>query len=355
MPGPGHWAKVAAGQKSDPPVLPARFPGQSERISFEPRFGPASRAPDSDPQPPQFEESVEFLVDTAMRRLGAVRAVRDLQEPHSGLARVLQKEAERREQHRKYPWPSYAPHYDDPGSQRQLRLFCALLRAFEKVGVKGRVSEESEWKQGAGTTYHLQGGVTIGDVHVGFRFLHGDKSGKSAPLTLKIGSMWSSPKSSAPSWSDAPGSPLEKQLTQICCGLLTYAEQSLREGAQHRYEWQLEQIARAERERQERLRAEEAQRQAALAQEVKRRREALFQLVARRERSLALRRLVSELKSAQEAAGTDPDFHAWCAFALAEADSIDPLLAPLQEIIGAGHRLSDQAGNEALQPRANRG
>jgi hypothetical protein len=335
MPGRGHWAKLAAGQKSPLPQLSLRLPGRSDRISFgNPRYGePYSVVPN--PQAPVFTDSVEQLVDGAQARIGAVRAVRDLQEPHSGMARILKKEQQRREDFSKHKWDYYAPHFADPSSQRQLRLFCALLRAFDRVGVKGQVSEESEWKPGIGTTYHLRGGAMFGDTYVSFRFFSSEKStgSQSSSLSLQIGSASSLAAEADGVWSDTPGQPLEKQLTKISSGLLTHAELALRSGAQHRYEWQVNELKRLERERHERHLAELAEREATLAREAKRRRETLFQLVVRRERSDSMRKLVSDLKSRHARRSDDPAFKRWCEFALTEADRIDPLLAPLEEVI----------------------
>jgi hypothetical protein len=337
MPPRGYWAKVEAGQQQQRLPLPLRTPGQADTIAFESRELAPPAGPQGHPQPHVYQESIEVLVDAACTSLGRVRPQRDLTEPYSGLARLLRKEAGRRAQYEgSAQWSYYKPHFDDPVSQRQLRLYSALFRAFDQLGVKGHVSEESKWVQGIGTSYGLSGGLDFGGSFVRFEFTL-TKGGKNAgqALSLELATNSATDFSEKFRWSDADGHPLEKQLTEIAKGLMTRAEVALRAHSERVYKWEMEKIERARAEEADRLRAQQAEREARANREEAAKRRSLYRLVHRRELSMDVRALVDALKAGRPDLAGVEHFEQWCQFALAEADRIDPLRADLDELLGS--------------------
>jgi hypothetical protein len=334
MPPPGYWTRVAAGAKPERPTLPPRLPGQAEMLAIgEARYGSSHEPAEDDPQPPAFADDVDLLVDAAVKQIGRVRAQRDLADAHRGLARILRKEEERRRKFSETKWSFYEPQYDDPISQRQLRLYSALFRAFSKIGTNGTVSEQQEWEQGVGHTWRLTGGVPLGGGWTALSFTTVPVAGKAAGLKLLVGGDSEAHAHSV--WSDQTAAPLEKQLDAILRAILVCAEQRLRDHAQQTYKWKVEQRERRTREEQERLRAEEARRAAQAERELKARREAVHAAAARHRRSVEIRELVAALAQAHPKLTADARFAGWCEFALREADRIDPLRADWTHLLDA--------------------
>jgi hypothetical protein len=334
MPPPGYWARVAAGAKPERPALPLRLPGQAEMLAIgEARYGSSHEPSEDDPRPPAFADDVDLLVDAAVKQIGRVRAQRELVDAHRGLARILRKEEERRRKFSESKWSFYEPQYEDPISQRKLRLYNALFRAFSKIGTNGTVSEQQEWKQGVGRTWRLLGGLPLGGGWTALTFATVPVAGKAVGLKLLVGGDSETHAHSV--WSDQTAAPLEKQLDAIVRAILVCAEQRLRDHAQQTYEWKLQERERRSREEQERFRAEAALRTAQAEREHKARREAVHAAAARRRRSIEIRELVAAVAEANPQLAADARFAGWCGFALREADRIDPLRADWTRLLDA--------------------
>ncbi len=325
MPPRGYWAKLQAGvSKPKRPPLPLRLPGSPKTVSFDhDRYG-SHRLTDQDLQPPAFSESIEELLQAALRRLGHVSALRDLADPHPGLSKVLRAEAGRLQKYKADKWDFYRPHFDDPAHQRQMLIANSLLHAFDRLGCSGSMSDRAEWVQGRGTTHDILGHVGFGGASVSFGFTEPKNGG----LVLAIAS-----KSAPLEWRDEPRRPLERQLDDIARGLLESAELQRRAEAQWRHQWALEQ--KAEQERQERARGDAAERKRAEeeARQQQIARDRLLAMAADHRAANDIRSLVAELKQKPELAGQDLNsaFGVWCSFALAQAQRIDPVTAASPE------------------------
>lgn len=325
MPPRGYWAKLQAGVSNPKRTpLPLRLPGSRETISFDHDRYASHRPTDQDLQPPTFSESGEELVQAALRRLGHVSALRDLADPHPGLSKVLRAEAGRRQQYETHKWDIYRPYFDDPAHQRQMRIVNSLLHAFDRLGCSGWMSDQAEWVQGRGTAHDITGHVGFGGTAVSFGF----DEAKNGGLVLAIAS-----KSAPLEWRDEPRRPLERQLDDIARGLLESAERQRRADAQWRHQWALEQ--KAEREREERVRREAAERKRAeeAARQRQLARDRLLAMAADHRAANDIRSLVTALKQKPELAaqGADSAFEAWCSFAMAQAQRIDPVTAASPE------------------------
>jgi hypothetical protein len=325
MPPPGYWARVAAGAKTKRPELPLRIPGGNDQVAIgESRSEPpATAATTSDLKVPCFLDEVDSLVDAAVKRLGLVKAQRDLADVHSGLARILKKEEQRRKKFTETRWSFYEPKYDDPVSQRKLRLYSALFRSFEPIGIKGAVSEKEEWKQGIGTTNWLSGSLEFDGARVELLFVPVQMEGKPSRLKLLVGGDTEAKAHSV--WSDDAHLPIEKQLDEIARGILVCAEVRMRVNAQWQYEWRLKERERRAEEEEQRRRAEEVNRATQIEREQKQRREAVHVAAARRRKAEDIRSLVAALVAAHPELVDNTRFKGWCRFALTEADSIDPV------------------------------
>lgn len=325
MPPRGYWAKLQAGvSKPKRPPLPLRLPGSRHIVSFDhDRYG-SHRLTDEDLQPPTFSESIEELLQAALPRLGHISALRDLVHPHPGLSKVLRAEAGRRQKYETHKWDLYRPYFDDPAHQRQMRIVNSLLHAFDRLGCSGWMSDRAEWVQGRGTAHDITGHVGFGGTSVSFGFVETKNGG----LVLAIAS-----KTAPVEWRDEPRRPLERQLDDIARGLLESAECQRRADAQWRHQWALEQ--KAEQEREERARRDAAERKRVEEEARKRQlaRDRLLAMAADHRAANDIRSLVIALKQQPELAAQDLDsaFAAWCSFALAQAQRIDPVTAASPE------------------------
>jgi hypothetical protein len=324
MPPRGYWAKLEAGKSRHArPPLPLRLPGSRDVISFDQsRYGSRDGSlSEQELQPPSFSESVAELVEAAMQRLGSVRALRHLSDPHPGLATVLRAEAARRQQYEAHKWDHYRPRFDAPGHQRQMRIVNSLLHAFDRLGCRGWMSDRDEWVQGRGTAHHIVGSVGFGGTSVSFAFP--ERASGALVLAIEKGSHEDEPLE----WSDERGRPLERQLNSVARGLLEAAERHHRANAQWRYKWALER--EVERAQQERLKREEAERRRAEEEEQRRRvaRDRLLGMAADHRAANDIRSLVMAMKEDPVLAGQERDsaFARWCNFALKEAERIDPV------------------------------
>lgn len=327
LPGRGYWAKVAEGKKVQRPPLPTRWPGQDgvvvlgrrvEHYAVSDRRSEEDIAASAPPTPPAFDDDIDQLVDAAVAQLGPVKVARDLAAAHPEILKLLRREKQRREKAAASTWAWDLPRYQGPFFARQLRILDAVFRGLSPIGKKASIGEDSNFQQGVGTGYTLNGSIGIGGtrVHLALPLDRvvlpkdaGTYNQKEVRLVLKS---WAGERSSETTWQDDPGRPVEKQLPEILRSLLRHAELQRRTGLQRRYEWELDRIQDARR----RL-------QAASEKRVAERREALLKQAAAFENASRLRRFADHC----EAVGRTPDgapLGEWLAFARSVADDLDP-------------------------------
>lgn len=340
----GYWAKLQAGGKPLRPPLPIRLPGQSDIIELgkgSNGFWPNAENLMVAPIPPSFAEGLDDQVGSAVKQIGRVAATRDLTTTERSLARILQKEAQRREKYSKDDWRWNKPHFDEPVFQRQLRLFNSLTRALSPLYGPQVVREEDEWIQGRGSLHHLSLHLEFGGVSMRLRVHEPgeprrDRGPKPvAATTLRVESV----HSDVPllEWSDSVDQKLEAQLATIVKAILTRAEQQLRAHAQWVYE---ERCKRREAELAaiERRTVEAEQRRLEAVKARKARvRDEVIDLAQRYRTAQDIRAAVALLREHPELASSEgrTKFESWAANALAVADGMDPMSSRLVEILGS--------------------
>jgi hypothetical protein len=123
-------------------------------------------------------------------------------------------------------------------------------------------------------------------------------------------------------WEDADGTPLEDQLTDIVVRMIVAADKQLQDAIKWNKEWD-----RQNKEHKERMRKEEE-----IARE-KARVEALYQAAAQWRKACEIRDYVAAMQRIEEAEKVTVDGKSlleWCAWAMAQADKIDPTI-PVSE------------------------
>lgn len=341
VPPVGHWAKKRAGCNVSDIPLPVRWPGQSDTLTIgrpaRPLWYGAPKVSEP-PKAPTFADDMECQVQSASARIGRVTLTRDLQAPDPALARLLESEANRRANGA--AWSYERPRFDGADHQRQLRLFNSLARAIGSLYGRQDVRCEDEWIRGVGTVHHLRLRLALGVVGMELRFHEPTDSRRLqgwTPVkttTLRVGHKHS--RVPVQEWADGDGSRLEHQLTDIVRALLRRAELTYRAAAQDQYERHLrlrdEQLEAADARRRE----EEGRRLAAVeAKKVKVRNE-ILEVARRRSVAMGIRATIEALQGHKAASGIDRErLQAWAAHALALADSIDPMNASVDELLGS--------------------
>lgn len=328
IPPRGYWARIASGQNPPKFLLPARELGQIDEVTIGKARWNAFEDPTDLPPPPVFEGTLEEVTAKAKKRLGRLTTARTLTAPHHLIAELLGADDRRRKEAEGNVWDQ--PIFDDATARRRLKILNALFLALNKAGFRptlhGKAAE--------------QPGVVVGDFHVSFKLEKilqrsnpaKRSSGRSKePLYLEIPNWTDSPAFPKQSWRDTESESLEHLLPEIALSLVVAGEMLYRGDVLRNYEW----LVKRKNEREERIRAEkeEAERAAERARqaELERRREALFQAAEDRRKAAQIRALVSDL--GRLSATHLPDFVIWKAWALDEADRIDPLCQAFAQLI----------------------
>ncbi len=338
VPSVGFWAKLNAGGKAVREPLPLRLPGRRDTIAFgEDRdHWPKST---NLPEKPSFVEDLEAQVTVASKRIGRIRAARDLTNPDPSLSYVLRSEEKRRVKFAVDQWSWYKPRFDAPVIQRQLRIFNSLAKALNPLYGAQSVREKEEWVQGQGTLHHLVLYLDFGGCRMSLRFyepgeVHKNRgSRKITRTTLRVED--SRPEARVLEWTDEEGKKIEGQLSDILSALMRHAEQSLREHAEWVYEESLkryhQELAAMERQK------EQAERERLAAIEVSKAkfRDAVVAIAQSKRTAEDIRATVAALRAHPEMATGDSKtaFEDWANKALAVADSLDPMSWPLSSIV----------------------
>jgi hypothetical protein len=220
---------------------------------------------------------------------------------------------------------------------RKLRIVNGLFLALSSVGARPTVQgkDAPEW------------GVGVGDQHVTFTLeeVGQKKRPRQSPETSKkpgrIELRLEIPHftdSGGPSyvWQDSDEETLEQQSRHIAVSLLVAGEMQYRSWVERRYQWLVErkqQRDEAERQRLETLERERRERQFKLE---KARRDRLVADAEALTQATSIRRflrVVAARASNCQDKGLEERLTAWLNWATAEADRLDPLSRPIEEMI----------------------
>jgi hypothetical protein len=341
VPPRGWWARKEAGKPVtvEPlPPLPFALANYFPAIDHEAtiRATPPSDAEPCQgeiPGPPVFRD----LVTVNQEIRAAVRVIKvpaALTNPHPIVARLLRQDTERK------PSPSasiyfadrHGPKFARPIQQRRLRILSCILAELDRLGCKASGSthagERFSISAGRWWTYILfgtEGGASESYFHNGGR-------GAKRPAAEQLRFDLVEHDERAPPkriWREDK-TPLEQQATEIVCGLLLQAEEDTRKWALMQHKWACEE--RERKVRAAKLAAEEAEAQrvarekAAAAARI----ESLTSGAEALERAARIRRYVSAVRAAN-ADRSEPVSNEvvdrWARWALAEADTIDPVVS----------------------------
>lgn len=337
VPPRGWWARKEAGKpvKIEPlPPLPfamANYFPALDQASIQRKTEDAVGGIDPElPDPPIFRDlgQVQAEIRAAVRPIKIPSA---LTTPHPIVARLLKQDAERK--------PASGPtdyfstyngrKFATPAQQRRLRILSCILAELARLGCKASGSthagERFSVKVGGVWSYIL---LRVEGEPGGY--LHGDRRPlkRAEPERLRFDIVDHDERTPPKrSWREEKA-PLEQQATEIIQGLLLQVEEDSRKWALLHHKWLREDHER--RLKEARLSAEkaEADRIARETAAAAARIAALVSGADALEQAARIRRYVAAVRSSYSGCQTVPEeLDRWAAWALAEADGIDPIMS----------------------------
>ncbi|MBW9334616.1 hypothetical protein FEE59_13960 [Herbaspirillum sp. RU 5E] len=332
-PGLGYWAKQDAGKPTKRPPLPARELGHADYIIFgrDSRWDTDHIDDGLEIPEPIFDEDLETVVARAKALADRVTIKKTLARPHAAIQRWLDRDEERLVKYADYPFKrvirSTNPRFASKQGRRRLLILNMLLMGLHDCGARNPTSREDagEWR------------IQVGRVLLPFKF--GTIDGKPMPYVIEGKEKESAPEDLRLSitcrhdvpghpmeWLDQPGSPLEHHIKEMIADFLVAGEWMYRAQEIGRYQ---RMVARkkylqesAQREQQAAIQQEERR----LANLEKERRQRLFEDAAKWRKAEELRAYVNAALAVPCCTEEERENRArWAAWALAEADQIDPL------------------------------
>ena len=367
-PSRGHWAKLKAGKRVFVPELPPRRLGARETITLG-RSDWQQRAAEDEalmtqeiPGSPEFIESLQELTARVAKLVGKVPKSCDLKNPHRDIARLLEEDKARLEewQSERYPSSFNRPLFASPFEQRRLRILNAILLALARVGMPSTM----RGKNPSDTT------VRVGDGHIAFSLDHpghqrsnwssASDIRRPASDTLRLSILWHTTKVDGMPllWEDKPGASIEQSIQDITISLIVAGEMQIRWGELHAHGWL---VSRKEslieevinrREEEERKECEQRERMAQAR---------IDQLL---QDAMTLR-LANDIRTYVEAVVAsnvvlpdpvpEPEVNAWAAWALEEANRIDPIRsrAFLRPVEDSGEPDEDEESISGVHPMSS--
>ena len=332
----GHWNKVHAGRPvSKPPQAPPRAPGAAPYVVVGENFrGLLPEAPRLSPNGPfasaLVPEDLEELRTLTIAAIGRVSVPRDLSKPADALLPLLKREEQRRQKQAglepgSFWWNHRGPVFANTFNQRRLRLANGLLQALGRRGVGASVDAKDGdlsidfrvGRQRVVVTIDMAKQPRQGRTY-NINALHAEATA-STPMGIWLDGMHPRQTYTSPpaTFTDKPDEKLEKQIAAIAAEIIVAGERRFRVGIRDTQEWEDRERLRLENERLQRRAAAEAARLAALqvSGELLRK--------AREVRELVVQVKAAVLAGQYELAGDQ--LTAWEQWALAHADSLDPV------------------------------
>ena len=338
-PNRGYWAKLQSGGKVEKQSLPVSLLLQSDVVQIKQgsRYGSVNPRPTDEqlvaspePEPPEFDESIEKFTRRISDAVGVIRMSTTLREIHPAISRVLAEDERRKEAQRISQWGiGSKPEYDTPVGQRLLLALNCLFNAWERLG--GNVD--------VGGMRHLRFsiGMYSGWKNFAFKVLEKFEAEATRKTTHKpvYGFAWTHEswqihrQPTYRSYETLSGEVIKALIVEaVVCN-----EESRRASEKRWYEWDLSERRDAAK-RIEKRKADEIER-------IRREEEELLALrfgklnssIKGVRKAQQIRELIAEVEARLSELGQQTsDFDRWKAWASSYADSIDIRMWPIDNI-----------------------
>lgn len=332
MPPRGYWSRVAAGKQVPRTALPTRALGRHDYVQVGSHDYCAMTDEEALPLPPApvFNEPVDAVQRMAERLLARCHVSQSLHHLHPLIRTLLGEDALRRKKLLldRYAWPK--PEFDSAQALRRVRIINGLFLAVAYAGSAVSI----------GTKDLRTVGFRVGDTSITVKVQTIGMPAKSpSALTERIALVaecWPLPVGIPTRWQDGNALPIEKQILEIARDLLVMAEMAYRVRAVQQYtrcverKESFERKACEERARQEREAVEHQVRQEAA------RRRRLMRQAANLRKADEVRELIVAMDNRLSASSDTIEtqvYGEWRAWALEQADLLDPRVMPLLSVI----------------------
>lgn len=343
VPARGYWAKLQAGKKAQRCPLPPRALGQLNSVHFgESRWQSASEQNEEFlrepiPPPPVFEPDMDAVRAQAAAMVRKVPL--PLNDSHGWshqIERYLKADEERTrlQKAERYPMSWNDPIFKSPLEQRRLRILNALFIGLARAGMHPHVSGKHA------RDVHVTVGSTAVRIDLdaisATKFIEAERRGDPFRtrndrdgLRLAISRHWYG-ETARQVCEDNKGARLERQLRDIAAAIIAFGEETLRDTTVRAHAYRLERRAELlEEERQRRAEAERLRRERQ-AQREKARVDHLLGQARALDQARQIRAYVAAVRELNPGAPdpmSEEEFTAWSAWALTQADRIDPVLS----------------------------
>ncbi len=335
VPQRGYWAKRQAGRQVEPLPLPPRQLGASGYVDMQgSNWQEHHRGEDINESaaigPPVFPESPTNLVERVQSLVGRVAVPKTLAGAHHLIAELLNKDEVRREKQQTDRYASIfdAPIFDSPFERRRLRILNAIFHALHRCGMRPSVRGQDARELGVrvGQSYLSFTLDRVAGQRRAFRVTDSSsKANASDKLLLKIET--SGNLASQTSWEDGEKS-IEDQVRDIVVALIVAGEMQYREGERRAYEWEIERREKLREEARRRKDEEERRERDRRLKAAKDRLDRLLGDVEAFHRAGQIRAYVKAALARNASLNVpEEELKAWVAWALAQADDMDPVVS----------------------------
>jgi hypothetical protein len=332
VPPRGYWAKKQAGKRTVQMPLPPRPPGMQDEVfvgrgGYHGYYG----ATDAEilaplPDAPTFDEPIESVRARARKMIRKATVPRDFSRAHPAISAILKEDERRREKQLSssftLSWDK--PLIDSPLARRRLRILNGLFVATARAGGRGRISGD-ELEDVSVTVHHHHVSIKLAPPPQRRRRSAEAGSQKGKPRELRLSIVGG--HDDRMSWEDGETT-LESHVTEIAVEVIVTAEVHYRGHCLRIHEWLIERKANLEAKlRKEKAEAEQNEREriAALA---KARTGRLLAQATSLTQANAIRAYVETVCCAAVDASVTPDeLQLWRAWALEQADRLDPVVS----------------------------
>lgn len=331
----GYWNRKQASKPAIQTDLLPRFPGASDVIEIGKaespyRFGTNWRErflQEPIPEVPVFDEEMSAVRVRVTAMAGKIKCPPEFEPAHPLIAKLLVHDVARREYQLKWNTTYDPPKYESGIERRRLLILNGIFLSLQRLGCRPDMVT-SKYAQDTQESRNIN--VKVGQVYVPFTLepLKTKKDGKGRhreSLQLAFGTSRENPRPST-YWDDTEGKALEKQLSEIVVEILVRGEELYRESLVHQRAWFIEQRAEAEKELQRRKEEQERKERERREREAKERIDRLLSQASTLRQSETIRAYVEKARNRLVEIGVgSAEFENWSAWALAEADRIDPV------------------------------